>query len=488
MSWEQSFYYFITFGILIYSVTLLSTYFMIGAYSTYANIQHMRRHSFTDYSIVAGSPIVPDISVLAPAYNESATIVENVRSLLSIYYNNMELIVINDGSKDDSLQKLIEAYGLVMIPYFIDCRIPTKQVRGIYKSTNPAYKKLIVVDKENGGKADALNVGLYIASKKYVTCIDVDCILEQDALLRMVKPFMTSTDKHVIASGGVIRIANSCEVQGGKITKVHVPKNMLARIQTIEYIRAFLLGRMAWSKLNGLLIISGAFGMFDRDIAIKAGGYNINTVGEDMELVVRMRLYMEDLKLPYRVRYISDPLCWTEVPVTYKMLWRQRDRWTRGTIETLSIHRKLFFNYKYGRLGLLSYPYWFFFEMLAPVVEFTGWMLFLILTIFQMVEWPFYFLLLIFIISFGYLFSSFAILMESFTFQQYKEKGDVFKLYMAVLAEPFVFHLFTVLAAIQGFLKKILKTDKGWGEMIRGGFSSSPKKDKRVYETENESA
>jgi cellulose synthase/poly-beta-1,6-N-acetylglucosamine synthase-like glycosyltransferase len=471
MNWDLYFFYFFTYGILIYSVILLSLYVLIGIYSVFENIQHMQKHGFTDYSMVASSTVVPAISILAPAYNESATIVENVRSLFSIYYNNLELIVINDGSKDDTLQKLIDAYNLIKVPYYVNERVATKLVRGVYKSTNAAYKKLVVVDKINGGKADALNVGLNVASKKYVTCIDVDCILEQDALLRMVKPFMLTADKRVIATGGVIRVANSCEVEGGKITKVHVPKDMLARIQTVEYIRAFLLGRMAWSKLNGLLIISGAFGMFDREIALTVGGYDTKTVGEDMELVVRMRLYMEDNKLPYAVRYISDPLCWTEVPVSYKILWRQRDRWTRGTVETLWKHKKMFFNRKYRVLGLLSYPYWFFFEFLAPIIEFTGWMFFIVYAALGMIEWRFYFLLLVFIICFGYLFSAFSILIETFTFRQYKEKRDVPKLLLAVLLEPFIFHLYVVGAAIRGILKMILKETTGWGEMTRGGFA-----------------
>jgi cellulose synthase/poly-beta-1,6-N-acetylglucosamine synthase-like glycosyltransferase len=289
MSWEVLYFNFFAYGILIYSVALLGSYIALGIYSTYANMRHMHKHSFTDYSPVAKSSIVPSVSIIAPAYNESATIVENVRSLFSVYYNDLEIIVINDGSKDDSLNKLIEAYNLIKVPFYVHEQIPTKPIRGVYKSTNPAYKKLIVVDKINGGKADALNVGINVSSQQYITCIDVDCVLEQDAILRMVKPFMTFTDRHVIATGGVIRVANSCDIEGGKITKVRVPSDMLARIQTVEYMRAFLLGRMAWSSINGLLIISGAFGMFDREIVIASGGYNTTTVGEDMELVVRMK-------------------------------------------------------------------------------------------------------------------------------------------------------------------------------------------------------
>ena len=184
-------------------------------------------------------------------------------------------------------------------------------------------------------KADALNTGVNISSNNYIICIDVDCVLEQDAILKLVKPFLEQTKEKVIAVGGVIRVANSCEIKDGKLEKVHLPKTYLPRMQALEYIRAFLLARMAWSRLNGLLLISGAFGAFDKEIVIKAGGYNSNTVGEDMELVVRMRRYMEEQKQSYKVAFIPDPLCWTEVPPSFLILGRQRNRWIRGTIETL---------------------------------------------------------------------------------------------------------------------------------------------------------
>src|ERR1700709_2252640 len=214
--------------------------------------------------MLAASPNAPGMSILAPAYNEAATIIENVRSLLSLHYNNLEVIIINDGSKDDSLEKLINAYDLYKIDFFVNEQLPTKPVKGVYKSRNPVYRKLIVVDKVNGGKADALNVGVNIAQNNYYVCIDVDCVLEQDALLKLAKPFLEGATQRVIAAGGVVRIANSCIIEGGRLVKVNLPKQFLPRIQTLEYIRAFLLSRMAWTKLNGLLLISGAFGAFDR--------------------------------------------------------------------------------------------------------------------------------------------------------------------------------------------------------------------------------
>lgn len=472
MTWTQLVYDFFTYGILAYSVLLLLFYIFIAVYSIGETRRYLRKSSFTDYSIMAVSPHTPSISILAPAYNEGATIIENVRSLLSIHYNKMELIVINDGSKDDSLARLIEAYELEQVSWLVTQHITTKPVRGVYKSKNPVYHKLTVVDKENGGKADALNVGVNIATHDYIVCIDVDCILEQDAMLKLVKPFLEQKNHRVIATGGVVRIANSCEVRDGKITRVHLPKQLLPRVQTLEYIRAFLLGRMAWSRLNGLLLISGAFGAFDREIVIKAGGYDHGTVGEDMELVVRMRRYMEERKLPYKVSYIPDPLCWTEAPSSFKILGRQRNRWTRGTIETLRIHRKMFFNRRYRVLGLLSYPYWFFFEFLAPLVEFTGFCAFLIFCLLGLMDWPFFFALLGFIFSFGFLYSTFAILMEVLTYNQYKKGKYIVQLIMTAFIEPFVFHPFVVWSAVRGNID-LLRKKKSWGEMTRKGFQTA---------------
>lgn len=473
MNWTQLLYDFLTYGILGYSVLLLLFYLFIASYSIGETRRYLRKSSFTDYSIMAVSPHTPTISILAPAYNEGATIIENVRSLLSIHYNKMELIVINDGSKDDTLNRLITAYELELVPRLVIAHIPTKSVRGVYKSKNPVYHKLTVVDKENGGKADALNVGVNIAGNDYIVCIDVDCILEQDAMLKLVKPFLEQKSHRVIATGGVVRIANSCEIRDGKIIRVHLPKQLLPRVQTLEYIRAFLLGRMAWSRLNGLLLISGAFGAFDRDIVIKAGGYDHGTVGEDMELVVRMRRYMEERKLPYKVSYIPDPLCWTEAPSSYKILGRQRNRWTRGTIETLRIHRKMFFNRRYRVLGLLSYPYWFFFEFLAPLVEFTGFCAFLIFCLLGMMDWPFFFALLGFIFSFGFLYSTFAILMEVLTYNQYKRGRYIAQLILTAFIEPLVFHPFVVWSAVRGNID-LLRKKKSWGEMTRKGFQTNP--------------
>lgn len=469
MIWYKAIMDLLTYGILVYSSALVIFYFFIAIFSIVEIRAYLRKNSFSDFRLLAASEHLPGISILAPAYNEELNIIENVRSMLSIHYNVLELVVINDGSKDASLEKLIQAYDLFKEDRKIIQKIPTKKIRGIYKSRNPVFKKLIVVDKENGGKADALNVGVNIATFEYIVCVDVDCILEQDSLLKMIKPFLDETKVRVIASGGVIRVANDCNIKDGKLVQVRLPSKFLARVQTVEYIRAFLLGRMAWSRLNGLLLISGAFGAFDKDIVLKCGGYNVKTVGEDMELIVRMRRYMEEHGIPYKVTFIPDPLCWTEVPSDYKILGRQRNRWTRGTIETLRMHKKMFFNPKYKLLGLLSYPYWFFFEFLAPVIEVAGMFIFIILAIFGLVQWESFFILFLCILLFGFLYSVFAILMEVLTYNQYKTTRDISTLMLTAFLEIFTFHPFVVWSAVNGNIDYLRKKNT-WGEMTRTGL------------------
>jgi biofilm PGA synthesis N-glycosyltransferase PgaC len=473
MSWQTFILHIFTYGILLYSIIMMICYILIGAFSIGETRSYLNKNSFTDYRVLAASTEAPTMSILAPAYNEASSIIENVRSLLSLHYNNLEVIVINDGSKDDSLERLISAYDLYKIDFFVNQQLKTKPVRGVYKSRNPVYRKLIVVDKENGGKADALNVGINVATHDYFVCIDVDCVLEQDALLKLAKPFLENSTQRVIAAGGVVRIANSCEIEGGRLVKVNLPKQFLPRVQTLEYIRAFLLTRMAWTKLNGLLLISGAFGAFEREIVIKCGGYNHNTVGEDMELVVRMRRYMEELNEPYRVSFIPDPLCWTEAPSTFKILGRQRNRWTRGTIETLRFHRKMFFNPRYGLLGMLSYPYWLFFEFLAPIIEFVGTIGLVIYCIAGSINWS-ALLIMLGVISLGILYSIFAIMMEVLTYNQYKQKKDILRLVLVAVLEPLIFHPFVIWSAIRGNFD-LLRKHNSWGEMTKQGFAAEKK-------------
>lgn len=459
--------------ILAYAIMIMSSYLILAHLSTMELREYLKKNSFVDYNVLLTSDFAPQLSLIAPAYNEGFTIEENVKSLLSLNYNNYEVILVNDGSKDNSMEILIKTYDLVRTKLNFHPLIETKAIKQIYTSRNAAYKKLIVVDKENGGKADALNVGLNIAKNPYVVCIDVDCILDKDSLLKLAKPFLESYGKRTIATGGVVRIANQCVIKNGRLIEVNIPDLMLPRIQVLEYLRAFLLGRMAWGRLDGLLLISGAFGAFDKEIALLSGGYDTKTVGEDMELVVRMRRYMIENKIPYTVSYIPDPLCWTEAPEEFKIFKKQRSRWMRGTIETLSIHRKMFMNPKYKMLGILSVPYWTFFEFMAPGIEFIGLVITAVFIILGLLNWHLFILLVLFVYFFAVLFSVIALYSEERSYHKYPKHADFLKLLLAAFIEPIYFHPLAVYAALLGYKEKIMGT-KGWGEMTRKGFTKKP--------------
>ena len=461
-------------AVFLYASFIMSSYVLLAILSALEMRFYMRKNSYVDYRQILVSPQAPSVSILAPAYNEESTIIENVRSLLSLHYNNFEVIIINDGSKDRSLEKLIDFYDLERVNFALHEQIPTKRLRAVYKSKNPAYSRLTVVDKENGGKSDALNMGINVSTKDLILCIDVDCIVEQDAILRMVKPFMDEK-KRVIAVGGVVRIANSCEVRDGRLIKVHMPEKLIPRFQVLEYMRAFLVGRMAWSRLNGLLLVSGAMGMFDKEVVIQAGGYNHDTVGEDMELVVRVSRYMQEVKQPYRVVYVPDPLCWTESPAGTEILGRQRNRWTRGTMETLWTHKDLFFNPRYGVLGMISYPYWLFFEWFAPILEFIGVLAFLVLALTGHVTWEHWLILMSFVYAFSVSLSVVAILLEEVSYQQYTSGRDLLRLLLMALIEPLIYHPLTVYWALRGNIDK-MTGKKAWGTMTRAGFGTQPVK------------
>lgn len=472
------------FAHIIFWLTLFifGSYLFLGLFSAIALRKYLRKNSYINYNSLVLSPLSPKISIIAPAFNESKTIIDNIRTLLSLYYNNFEVIIVNDGSTDNTFDLIKDSYDLIRVNYYFDYRIPCERIKGVYRSKNPSYNRLTVIDKNNGGKADSLNAGINICHSNLFVSIDADSIIEADSILKLVKPFLEEKDRKVIGTGGVIRIVNSCDIERGHIREIKIPKQILPRLQVLEYTRAFLLGRMAWSQLDGLMLISGAMGIFDRETVIKAGGYSINTVGEDMELVLRMRRFMTDNDLKYEVTYIPDPLCWTEVPSDLKSLRRQRTRWTRGLVESLRTHRHMFLNPKYGRLGMLGYPYWFFFEWMAPLIAFSGFVYTIYLIIVNALNWPFYLLLFIFVYTFAVSLSTWAVLFEEITFHKYKKKRDVLKLLSVALFEPFVYPIHTYFA-IRGNLEA-LRGKKSWGKAERNGFEKNKKFRKRKVETE----
>jgi biofilm PGA synthesis N-glycosyltransferase PgaC len=465
----------ILFANLIFILTLVifTSYLMLGIFSAMALRKYLRKNSYINYNTLVLSPLVPRISIIAPAFNESKSIIDNIRTLLSLYYNNFEVIIVNDGSTDDTFQKIVQSFELVKVNYYFDYRIPCERIKGVYKSDNPSYNRLTVIDKNNGGKADSLNAGINISRNSLIVTIDADSIIESDSVLKLVKPFLEEKDKKVIGTGGVIRIVNSCEIERGHIREIKLPDQILPRLQVLEYTRAFLLGRMAWSHLDGLMLISGAMGMFDRETVIMAGGYSIKTVGEDMELVLRMRRFKAEREEQYEVTYIPDPLCWTEAPADFKSMRKQRTRWTRGLIESLWTHRKIFMNPGYGRLGVLGYPYWLLFEWMSPLIAFSGFIYTIYLAIFHKLNIPFFLLLYLFVYTFAVSLSVWAVLFEEITFHKYGRKRDVLRLLASALVEPFFYPMHTLFAVIGNI--EAIGGKQGWGKAKRSGFEKKKK-------------
>ena len=464
-------------AVFVYGTSLLIIYAMLAILS-FLNIQlFLKKESYTDYSVIVGSPLAPGISVVAPAFNEGITIIQNVRSLLTLDYPKFEIIIINDGSSDDTLQKLVDEFSMVKVDYAYDVKLVSKPVRGVYKSTNEAYAKLVVVDKENGkSKADAVNAGINVCSFPYFLCTDVDCILHEATLQKLIRPIMEDDINRVIATGATLRLSNSCEVDGGVITKIRAPRPFLARFQEMEYIRAFVLGKMGWSYINAVPNVSGGLGMFDKEIAVKAGGYDAASFGEDMELMMRMNRYTKENKIKSAIRYIPITLCWTEGPTTLKIFMRQRTRWGRGLVQLMMAHRKMMFNPRYGRVGMLTFPYNFFFELLAPVIEFIGIIYYIILGLTGQVNWPYAIILLVFVYTYSIMISTMAVLWDQLTFQYYKSWGDVVRICTMVFVEMILYHPLIVFFALRGYFFYFTNRKHSWGNMQRKGFKTAEPK------------
>ncbi|MEZ4414956.1 MAG: glycosyltransferase [Gemmatimonadota bacterium] len=416
----------------------------------------------------------PPITVFAPAYNEEATCVESVRSLLALDYPEHEILVVNDGSNDHTLDRLKEAFDLVPGVRARTAQIPTAKVRGLFSSR--LHPNLWVLDKENGGKADALNAAVNHCVTPLFCAMDADSLLERDALMRIVRPFLE--DGTTVAAGGMIRVANGCKLKGGIITDVRLPRSRLARFQVLEYLRAFLVGRVGWASANASLVISGAFGLFKRLTVVGAGGYASRftggeTVGEDMELVVRLKRHCQESGVPCRIAFAPDAVAWTEVPEDLRTLGRQRDRWQRGLYESLVRHRALLLNPRYGFTGLVAFPHFFFLEMVGPVVEVLGYASFaLTLLMGWTVSW-YVGLFFLMAVALGALVSLLAVTLEEYAFHRYLRIRDVLSLFLLAVAENFGYRQLTVYWRFRGLLR-LMKGSADWGKMQRRGFDAEP--------------
>lgn len=409
------------------------------------------------------------IAILAPAYNEEVTIVDSVRSLLALHYPNFQVIVINDGSADRTLDELQGAFELEPAAVAFDEAVPHLPIRGIFKSS--VQPRLLVVDKENGGKADALNAGINVARAPLFCAVDADSLLEADSLIRVVEAFMEDTDR-VKAVGGTIRLANGCKVQSGRVMSIGLPRNPVAMFQIIEYLRAFLMGRLAWSALGALMLISGAFGIFRRSAAVAVGGYSHGTVGEDMEIIVKMHRYFREENMDYEIRFIPEPVCWTEAPESLKVLGRQRKRWQRGALETFFKHIRMLGNPRYGIAGTVGFVHVLITDVIAPVVEVLGYFLMPVFWLTGTLSLDFFLAYLALAFNFGVFISVGSLILEEMELKRFPTPKDLALLMVAAVLENFGYRQLNNIWRIMGWWQ-FLRGEKGWGRMTRIGFQKS---------------
>ncbi|WP_233130641.1 glycosyltransferase family 2 protein [Sphingomonas jeddahensis] len=415
------------------------------------------------------SELAPPIALIAPAYNEELTIIASVDALLALHYPDFEVVVINDGSKDATLQRLIDHYRLVPVQRYHDQALESKPLRGLYAADD--VPRLLVIDKVNGGKADAMNAGINLARSPLVCVIDADTLLEPDALIRVVRPFVDDPVR-TIAVGGTIRIANGCHVDGGRVIRAGLPRNLLALVQVVEYLRAFLMARLGLSRMGTLMIISGAFGVFRRGAVLDVGGFSHNTVGEDMELVVKLHRHMREQKRPYRIAYIPEPVSWTEAPESLKILGNQRARWQRGALETFRKHFDMFLNPKYGRIGFVGFGQILIVDVLGPLVEVAGYALVPPLWLLGLISFDYLLAFVALVFTFGVFVSVASLVLEEVQLRRLPRARDLALLTLVAVFENFGYRQLNNFWRLRGWWQ-FARKKQGWGTMTRKGFQRS---------------
>jgi cellulose synthase/poly-beta-1,6-N-acetylglucosamine synthase-like glycosyltransferase len=454
----------------VYFVVLSLAYliFTLVAWKTLA--AHRRARTYFPLDEIYYSPFTPPVSVLLPAYNEETGIVSSVTSLLDLRYPRHEVIVINDGSTDGTLRRLREAFDLVPARVAMRTRIATSPIRAAYVCRS--HPNLLVLDKENGGKSDALNAGVNSASHAHLCAIDADAVLEEESLLRIIEPFVDDP-LLVAAAGGIVRVANGCVIEAGRLVEFRLPRSIIARFQVLEYFRAFLIGRIAFDSINGVLIISGAFGLFRGELVEAVGGYSRDTVGEDIDLVLRLHRYLRERGEEYLIRFIPDPVCWSEAPEDVETLGRQRRRWQRGLGETLWRHRSRIANPRAGAFGLVTLPYFLLFEFLGAIVELLGIPIVIAAWFLGVLSVWFFLTFLAVSVLLSVLISIAAILLEEYAVQRHKRPGDLARLVLYALLENFGYRQMTAFFRCRGVVD-LVRGRHEWGEMRRRGLERKP--------------
>ncbi len=452
-------------SILAYFAFLNLLYALFGYLGLRAVRRYARELSTFALQDILERDLEMPVSILVPAYNEELSIVASVHSFLSLHYPEFEVIVTSDGSTDRTMPLLIDRFALVEDPRIFRRALPTERVIRIFRSLR--HPNLIVVEKVRGGRADALNAALNMARYPLVAAVDADSLLDAEAILRASRLFLE--DETVIGVGGTIRPLNGAVMVEGRITGLRMPSKWIERFQVLEYARAFFTGRAGWSHLGGLLIISGAFGLFRRDPVVEAGGYWTGTVCEDMELVVRLHKLYRRAGKPYRILFSPDPICWTEVPDTLTSLRGQRNRWHRGLWENLWAHRTMLFNPRYGMVGLVAVPYFWIFEGAAPLVEFLGYVILPVSLFLGILFWQFALMFLLLSILMGMLLSQVAVGIETLLLDRYPRVRDRIILFAAAFLEFFGYRQILTAERVVAMLQ--IRSKRGtWGHMPRQGI------------------
>ena len=446
-------------------------YLLLLVTAIFRNTWHRHRLASLRLERVKISPFTPPITLIVPAHNEEVFIIDSVRALLVLDYPSLELVVVNDGSGDNTLAELKRSFQLRTARLLYHPEIPSAAVREIY--TSAIDPRLIVIDKDSAGsKADAINAGINAATSPYICVVDADSILEKDSLLRIMASVF-SDPQRIIAAGGIVRVLNGCQVSGGELQQVKLPRGSLEVMQVIEYLRAFLIGREAWAHFNALPIISGAFGIFRTDLVRQVKGFRARAVGEDFDLVVRLHRHLHEQNKEYHISFVPDPTCWTEVPADLRSLARQRARWHKGLLDTLWPNRDMLFRPRYGRIGCLILPYMWLFEFFAPLVELIGYSTMILAFFLGLLGRQFFILFLIFGYAFATLISIGSVLLEEMTSRRYSDWREVARLLLYCLFEHFPYRQLTLIWRLQG-IWQYLRGDLQWREMNRTGVSAGP--------------
>jgi cellulose synthase/poly-beta-1,6-N-acetylglucosamine synthase-like glycosyltransferase len=431
---------------------------------------HQRRLESYRLNWIADTPLAPPITLIAPAHNEEASIRVAVRNLLELDYPELEIIVVNDGSQDRTLEEMRDEFRLRPVRMVYVPALKSARVRGLYRSG--VDSRLLVIDKEPAGsKADAVNAGLNAATSPYACVVDADSVLERDALLRIMLPILADS-KRVVAVGGIIRVLNGSEITNGHIRRVRLPRKSIEIIQVVEYLRAFLIGREAWGRGNMLMIISGAFGVFRTDLVRAIGGYRASAIGEDFDLVARMHKHLRDKKADYHIHFVPDPMCWTEVPSDLKSLGRQRARWQKGLLDVLLLSRGMLFRPRYGRIGFFALPYLWLFEFAAPVLELTGIVTIVAAAMLGALSRGFFLQFLLFGYAFATVISIGSVLQEEITYKRYNDWQDVVRLVSYCFFEHFPYRQMHMFWRLQG-IWQYMRGDTAWGPLKRKGLQSA---------------